>query len=258
MAWKSRIELDLEPDLELADPSPTPFNAAEIRRSKIVSTILRCKAGKYQQKNACLVVFETDFLPFYDIRFKYAEIELRLVKGSAQSQGQLPKVIAYAPKRWLGKAGAKTIQEEVHAGLNTGIATQTLAGANAGVDFGVDRTVSYAELKRARIDSEHHDRIITWRLTENDVTHEGIPKPFIGAIIVDDLENISLRMSFYVKLSKSANPLSWVPGHVRMSDPLTLEPALIVQGVGRHVDGIEEMEQASFDLNSLTHVDWDM
>jgi hypothetical protein len=258
MVWDPRIELHLEPDLELADANPTPFNAEEIRRCKIVSTILRCKAGKFQQKSVCLIVFETDFLPFYGVRFKYAEIELRLVKASAQSQGQLPTVITYAPRRWLGRQGAKNIQEGAHAGLNTGVATQAFTGANVGVDAGVDRTISYAELKRARVDSEHQERIITWRLSENDVTHEGIPRPFLGAVIVAGLDDVALRVKYYVKLSQSANPLTWVPGHARMSEPLVLEPALIKQGIGKDVDGVEGMEQDSFELNSLAPANWDM
>ncbi|KIW18505.1 hypothetical protein PV08_02793 [Exophiala spinifera] len=254
------IELHLEPDTELADADTIPFDAEEIRNCKIVTSVSRARYGKFRQSDACFLVVKVEFLPFYNIRFKYAEIELRLVKPSGLAQGpalpQQPAVAAYAPKRWQGVQAAKNIQKSIHTGVNTGIATQAVTGVSAGAEAGVDHTVQYAEMRRAWVESELEQTMVTWRLCENDVTHEGIPKPFLGAVIVSATDSVAIRMRYYVKLSKSVNPLSWTAGHARMSKPLTLDRATIGQGLGPDVEGIGAMEQDTFKLEDFAPTNW--
>ena len=252
------IELDLEPDLELADADTPPFDVEEIRKCKAVTSISRARYGKFLQISACLLVVHIDFLPFYDVRFKYAEVELRLVKTPAQPQGKQATIISYAPKHWQGLQGARNVQKGAHAGVNTGVATQPVTGVNAGINAGVDRTIQYAELKRAWLNSELAETFITWRLCENDVTHEGIPKPLIGAVIVSAADHIAIRMKYQVKLSKSANPLSWRAGHARMSKPLSLDREFVGQGIGPEVVDIDSMEQEAFKLEDFTPTSWDL
>lgn len=258
MDQKFAVELYLEPDSELADADTVPFDVEEIRKCKIVTSVSRARYGKFRQIDACLLVVHIDFLPFYDVRFKYAEVELRLVKAPAQPQGKQATVVGYAPKRWQGLQGTRNIRKGVHAGVNTSVATQPVTGANASVDARVDRTIQYAELRRAWLNSELAETFVTWRLCENDVTHEGVPNPLIVALIVSAADHIAIRMKYQVKLSKSANPLSWKAGHARMSKPLVLDRAFVGQGVGPEVIDIDSMEQEAFKLEDFAPTSWDL
>lgn len=258
MDQKFAVELQLEPDSELADGDTIPFDVEEIRKCKIVTSISRARYGKFRQIDACLLVVHIDFLPFYDVRFKYAEVELRLVKAPAQPQGKQATVVTYAPKRWQGLRGVRNIQKGAHVGVNTGVATQLVTGVNAGIDAGVDRSIQYAELRRSCLDSELAETFVTWRLCENDVTHEGVPKPLIGALIVSAADHIAIRMKYQVKLSKSANPFSWRASHARMSKPLVLDREFVGQGIGPEVVDIDKMEQEAFKLEDFAPTNWDL
>lgn len=248
-------ELQLEPDSELAEADNVPFDVEEIRKCKIMAKISRARYGKFQQTDACLLVIQIDFLPFYDVRFKYAEIELRLVKPP---QGEQASVIGYEPKRWQGTHSARNIEKGAHAGVNTGVATQAVTGSNAGVDIGVDRTSQYAELRRAWLESEHANTFISWRLCENDVAHEGIPKPLVGALIVSATDQIAIRLKYQVKLSKSANPFTWKAAHARMSKPFILNRASVGEGIGPGIVDVGCMDKETFKLETLAPMDWDL
>src|SRR6202034_4003969 len=65
------FELELEPDTELAEADTQPFDVALIRKSKIITTISRMRYGSFQGKSACLLAFESKFMPYYGVRFKY-------------------------------------------------------------------------------------------------------------------------------------------------------------------------------------------
>ena len=252
------VELHLEPDSELAEIDVVPFDVEEIRKCKILTSIPQARYGKFGQVDACLLVVHIDFLPFYDVRFKYAEVEVRLVKDSTQPQGNKAFIKGYAPKRWQGFQGARNIQIGAHAGVNTSAATQAVTGLNAGVDAGLDRTIQYTELRRAWLNSELAETSVTWRLCENDVTHEGIPKPLIGALIISASDHIAIRMKYQVKLSKSVNPLSWSAGHARMSRPLVLDRGFVGQGIGPEIALINNMEQEAFKLEEFAPTRWDL
>lgn len=255
MDYEPSVELQLEPDSELAEADNVPFDVEEIRKCKIMARISRARYGKFQQMDACLLVIQIDFLPFYDVRFKYAEIELRLVKPP---QGEQATIIGYEPKRWQGIQSARNIEKGAHAGVNTGAATQAFTGSNAGLDIGVDRTSQYAELRRAWLESEIANTFVSWRLCENEVGHEGIPKPLIGALIVSAADHIAIRLKYQVKLSKSANPFTWKAAHARMSKPFILDRASVGQGIGPGVVDIDCMDKESFKLEDLAPTDWDV
>lgn len=248
-------ELQLEPDSELAEADNVPFDVEEIRKCKILAKISRARYGKFQQTDACLLVIQIDFLPFYDVRFKYAEIELRLVKSP---QGEQASFIGYEPKRWQGIPSARNVEKGAHAGINTGVATQAVTGSNAGVDIGVDRTIQYAELRRSWLESELANTFVRWRLCENDVAHEGIPKPLIGALIVSATDQIAIRLKYQVKLSKSANPLTWKAAHARMSKPFILDRASVGPGIGPGVADIDCMDRETFKLKELAPTEWNL
>lgn len=250
--------LHLEPDSELAEADTIPFNVEEIRKCKITAKISRARYGKFQQTDACLLVIRIDFIPYYDVRFKYAEIELRLVKPPLQGEQQA-RVIGYEPKRWHGAQSARNIEKGAHAGINTGVATQAIVtGSNAGLDIGVDRTSQYAELRRAWLESEHAATFVSWRLCENDAAHEGIPRPLIAALIVSAADHVAIRLKYQVKLSKSANPLTWKAAHARMSKPFMLDRASVGQGVGPEVVDIDCMDKETFKLEDLAPTNWDL
>lgn len=196
------IELSLEPDSELAETDSVPFDVEEIRSCKIAAKVAQARYGRFQGQDALLMVIQIDFLPYYDVRFKYVEAQLNLVRSSAQPAVQQTTVVAYEPKQWEGRRGARNIQKGAHIGLDTGIATQAMTGFNAGANAGYDRTVEYAELPRAWMASHLAPTSVTWRLCENDVTHEGIPKPFKAVLIIAASEHAAIRMKYQVKLSK--------------------------------------------------------
>lgn len=255
MDHEGAIELQLEPDSELAEADIVPFDVEEVRKCKIMARISQARYGKFLQMDACLLVIQIDFLPFYDVRFKYAELEVRLVKSP---QGEQATVIGYEPKRWQGHQSARTIENGAYAGISTGLATQVATGINAGIDAGVDRTSQSAEFRRAWLESEHAATFVSWRLCENDVSHEGSPKPFIGALIVSAADHIAIRLRYQVKLSKSANPFTWRAAHARMSKPINLDRASVGRGIGPEVVDIDCMEKPSFKLEDLAPTDWDL
>jgi hypothetical protein len=223
-----------------------------------VTSITQARYGRFHGKPACLFVFTANFVPYYDVRFKYVEVELRIVKSRSQSDATTATFIAYEPKNWQGRRGAKTIQHSQHLATNTGLATQATIGVNAGVGAGVERNVEFTEMKRAWLDSELEPSTVKWRLCENDTTREGVPKPFQGALIIGGEDGINIRMKYYVKLSKSSNPLSWAVGHARMAKPLSLDRATVGDGVGAAVDDINEMEKNEFKLGSFVIESWDL
>jgi len=93
---------------------------------------------------------------------------------------------------------------------------------------------------------------------ENDATREGVPKPLQGALIIAAAEESSIRMKYYAKLSKSADPLTWRPGYARIARPLRLDLSLVGQGVGPDVNGVDAMEKEEFQLSSFVSASWDM
>jgi hypothetical protein len=79
------IELFFEPDTELAECDPQPFSVDLIRLSKVTTTATHVRYGKFDGKAGCLVVLQCDFIPAYQVRFKYVEIELKIVRADESS-----------------------------------------------------------------------------------------------------------------------------------------------------------------------------
>jgi hypothetical protein len=242
------FELSLEPDTELAEADAQPFDVELIRRSKITTTISRARYGSFQDKSACLLTFESKFIPYYGVRFKYVEVELRIVRSDAS-------IIAYMPHQWQGKPSTKPVHQTSRVGANP---RASVGGMNVGIDTGYERHVERDEVKRAWLESVLESKVVTWRLSENDATREGVPKPFQGALIIAAEEELSIRVKYYVKLSKSANPLSWWPGYARIAKPLKLDRSIIGEGVGPDLNGIDAMEKEEFQLSLFVTTLWDM
>jgi hypothetical protein len=249
--FDTNIELSLEPDTELAEAARPAFDVELIRKSKITTTLTRVRNGTFRGKPARLITFESKFIPFYGIRFKFVEIELRIVHVRSDDDDDA-SIIAYEPQQWQGKASTHPVQQTARVGASLGS-----SGAGR-VDSGYERRSERDEVKRAWLESELDSTAVTWRLNENDVTREGVPKRFQGALIVAAREDLSIRLKYYVKLSKSADPLSWRPGHARIAKPLKLDSAFIGDGVGPDVSGVDAMEKEEFRLSSLVDVSWDM
>ncbi|KAI9865426.1 MAG: hypothetical protein M1813_002316 [Trichoglossum hirsutum] len=241
------FELSLEPDTELAGVDAQPFSVELIRESKIATTISRARYGSFQEKRACLLTFESKFIPYYGVRFKYVEVELRIVRSDAS-------IIAYKPHQWRGKASTTLVQQTSRVGA-PGVSA---GGVNIGADVGYTRQSEHGEVKRAWLESELESTAVSWRLGENDATREGVPKPFQGALIITAEEELSIRVKYYVKLSKSADPMSWRPGYARTAKPLKLDRTFIGEGVGPDVDGVDAMEKEEFQLSSFISTSWDM
>jgi hypothetical protein len=247
------IELSLEPDTELAEAAQPAFDVELIRKSKITTTLTRVRKGSFRGKSARLITFESKFIPFYGIRFKFVEIELRIVRVRSDDDDDAASIIAYEPQQWQGKASTHPVQQTARVGASLGS-----SGAGR-VDSGYERRSERDEVKRAWLESELESTAVSWRLGENDATREGVPKRFQGALIIAAArEDLSIRLKYYVKLSKSADPLSWRPGHARIAKPLKLDSAFIGDGVGPDVSGVDAMEKEEFRLSSLVDVSWDM
>ncbi|EPS37288.1 hypothetical protein H072_9103 [Dactylellina haptotyla CBS 200.50] len=232
---KSPIELVFEPDTELADRDEQPFSVQLIRESKVTTTATCVRYGRYRGKKACLVVLRCNFIPAYQVRFKYAEIELRIVRGDGSS------ILAYYPHAWEGKASILPVQQ-----------TPMVGAAHANLDAEYERHSERTGIKKARILSVLEESTVEWRLSENDVTREGVPNPFRAALIVETDGIFSIRLKYEVNLSRSADPRSWRSAYARLTQPLDLSETSVGGGIGPAVAGIEEMEKSSFDLSQLS------
>jgi hypothetical protein len=243
------VELSFEPDTELAERDAQPFSVDLIRESKVSTTATHIRYGKFEGKTACLVVLQCDFIPAYQIRFKYIEIELKIVRAEESS------IITYQPHEWVGKAGALPVQQTSKFGGSVGASG---GGATAGLDMGYEKHTERTELRKARIFSVFEDSTVTWRLSENDVTREGVPNPFTAALIVETNGRFSIRVKYQASLSRSVDPRSWRSVHARLTQPLDLSQSTVGQGTGPVVAGIDTMENSSFDLAKFARTDWDL
>ncbi|PQE14069.1 hypothetical protein CJF30_00006889 [Rutstroemia sp. NJR-2017a BBW] len=243
------IELCFEPDTELAERDPLPFSVELIRASKVTTTATHVQYGKFDGKTACLVVLLCNFIPTYQVRFKYVEIELKIVRADGSS------IIAYQPHAWEGKAGALPVGQTSKIGGKVG---GSGGGAQVGLETGYEKHTERTEIKKARILSVFEGSTITWRLSENDVTREGVPNPFRAALIVETDGKFSIRVKYQGNLTKSVDPRSWRSVHARLTQPVDLSQDSIGQGIGPAVAGIDEMERSSFDLTEFTMNKWDL
>jgi hypothetical protein len=245
----SHIELFFEPDTELAERDPQPFSVDLIRQSKVTTTATHVRYGKFDGKTACLVVLQCDFIPAYQVRFKYVEVELKVVRADGSS------IIAYRPHAWEGKAGALPVEQTSRIGGKVG---GSGGGAEVGLDTGYERHTERTEIKKARIFSVLEGSTVTWRISENDVTREGVPNPFRAALIVETDGKFAIRVKYQANLSRSVNPRSWRSAHARLTQPLDLSQTSVGQGNGPVVAGIDEMEKSSFDLAEFALTEWDL
>lgn len=257
------FELSLEPDAELAQSDAVPFDTALIRQCKIASSITHARYGLFKGRRACLVGLRIQFLPHHSVRFKYVEIQLRLLnskQGSGETKDAMPpSIIAYAPKQWQGKGQPRLVQKNAHIGANAGLPTALATGVEAGFGAGLSKDTEYTELDRAWIASATLNTTTTeWRLSESAVTQEGIPNPLQVALIVECGAKFSLRLSFRIKLSKTVDPLSWRPAHARLTRPLDFDSEQLGIGIGPDVSAINEMDSDEFQLESLVVHDWDL
>jgi hypothetical protein len=244
------IELFFEPDSELAEADVQPFSVDLIRASKVTTTATHARYGKFNGKKACLVVLCCNFVPAYQIRFKYVEIELRIVRANATS------IIAYQPHAWEGKAG--TLPVTGTAGLGSVVGGRSGGGASASVHAGYARNTERIEIKKSRVFSALEGPAVTWRLIENDATREGIPNPFRAALIFETEGSFQVRVKYQAKLSKSVDPRSWRSAYARFTQPLDLSESSVGLGIGPVLTGIDEMEKVSFDLAELAPTSWDL
>ncbi|MCJ1423775.1 hypothetical protein MMC29_001659 [Sticta canariensis] len=258
------FELSLEPDAELAQPDALPFDTALIRQCKITSSITHARYGLFKNKRACLVGLSIQFLPHHSVRFKYVEVQARLLKpklGSGDTNDNIsPSIIAYEPKRWQGKSQPKSVQKSAHFDANTGLPTAIATGVDLGISAGLSKGTEHTEPGRAWILSAALNAMtVEWRLCENAVAQEGSPNPLQVATIVECGPKFSLRLSFQVKLSKSVDPLSWRAAHARLTKPLDFNSEeLGATGLGPDVHAIEKMDSDEFQLQDLVICEWDL
>ena len=255
------VALFLEPDAELADRDPRPFSVESIRSSKIVATTTHARYGKYEGKTACLVAFRFDFIPAYDVRFKYAEVELKIVRGGASH------IIAYRPHKWDGRASILSVLQSSKAdgrpegsGSSGGSGGSGNApnGAAAGEGYKAEsECVKREEVRRARVLSVFEGSLVTWYLNENDVTREELPQPFKTAVIVETDGVFSIRVTYKTRLW-SSDPASWQAAHARFTNPLDLSRPAVGDGRGPEIQCINEMEKRELDLDHLVAADWDL
>jgi len=244
------IELRFEPDTELADRDPQPFSVDLIRASKVVTTVTHARYGKFDGKTACLLVFRSDFVPDYKVRFKFVEIALKIVRAEDSS------IIAYRPYTWHGMAAELPIKQSSGIGGRFG---GSAGEEEAGLDTGVETNdKQWTEIKKAQILSVLEDSTVTWLLSENDVKREGVPNPFTAALIIETDGDFSIRVIYHANLSESADPSSQKPAYARLTRPLDLGQRSVGTGRGPSVADMEEMEKDSFDLNTLAPADWNL
>jgi hypothetical protein len=243
------IELRFEPDTELAERDSQPFSVDLIRASKVVTTATHARYGKFDGKTACLLVLRCDFIPNYQVRFKFVEIELKIVRAESSS------IIAYRPHTWEGLAAELPIEQTSSIDGKLG---GSGGGAEAALGTGLEKHKERTEIKKARILSVLEDSAVMWRLSENDVKREGVPNPFTAALIVETDGKFSIRVRYQANLSKSADPRSWKPAHARLTQPLDLSQSSIGTGSGPSVASIEEMEKDSFDLTTFALTGWNL
>jgi hypothetical protein len=242
-------ELFFEPDTELAERDAQPFSVDLIRQSKVTTTAPQVQYGKFGGKTACLVVIQCNFIPNYQVRFKYVEIELNIVKADGST------IIAYQPHEWEGKEGALPIGQTSKVGGKLG---GSGGGLEGGLDTGYERHTERTEIKKTRVLSVLEGSTVTWNLSENDVTREGIPNSFRAALIVETDGKFSIRLKYHAKLSKSMDPRSWRPAYARITKPFDLSQSSVGSGIGPVIAGIDEMEKDSFDLTKLAPTEWDL
>lgn len=243
------VEVAFEPDTELAERDPQPFSVDDIRDSKVAIAATHVRYGKFNKKKACLVVLECNLVPARQVRFKYVEIELKLVRAAATS------IVAYLPHAWEGKAGALPVRQTSKIGGKVG-------GSGGGADFGLEtsyeKNTERTEIKRARIVSVLEKSAVMWRLSENDVTREGVPNPFTCALIVETDGKFAIRIQYQARLTKSMDPRTWKSAHARVTEPLDLSQTCVGLGTGPEVAGMDEMENSSFDLAIFVPTKWDL
>ncbi|CVL13822.1 uncharacterized protein FPRN_15034 [Fusarium proliferatum] len=248
-SFTTLIELNFEPDTELAERDQQPFSVELIRASKVTTTATHLRFGKFQGKTACLIVLECGFFPAHNARFKHVEAQLRIVRAQQAS------IVAYQPHFWQGKSATLPVQQDSSVGGSVG---GSGGGVNVGIDTSYGRHTERAEIKRAGILSVLEGSAITWRLSENDVTREGIPNPLRIAVIVETDGLFSIRMKYQARLSKSADPFSWRSCYARLAAPLDLSRESVGAGKGPLVESVEEMEKVDFDLCKFAITNWDL
>ncbi|KAF8475469.1 hypothetical protein BDZ91DRAFT_709673 [Kalaharituber pfeilii] len=277
--------LFLEPDSILQDADPLFIQSHEVRRCKITTYLTHARFGRYNSESACFLKYQFNFLPAGDVRFKSVTVCLTFRNRPPPSVGQGrrrarepvifldPVVIAYEPKFWQGtlstRLAATTVDARVTlSAASTGVHTLS-AGAGAGVGgnatMGVRRENSVVLEGRARITSGHESRSsVAWTLTENEIAPHGVPNPFeIAMIVKTGIEHqgvggtdaIEVDISFRVKLSKSANPLTWVRANARKNEKLVFTQDA---PIGDPVEGIENMEQDHFQLANYVTTFWNL
>lgn len=257
------FELFLEPDEELAPRDAVVLDVADIRKCKIVTSIKQTGFGQYDGNRACLTVFEFHFVPHYQVRFKYVEVVIRATKPKSQGGGgggliEQPTVIAFEPKSWFGRRDERIIRRSLQAGANAGMLARSTAGVESGPGLGGSMSVEYAEADRAAVVSVPGQATTEWRLSENDLSHEGVPNPFSAALILKCGPSFAVRVGFRVKLSKSLDPTSWRPAQARTTDLLTFDAETVSQWMRAPVSLIDNMEDERFDLGSFITTDWDL
>ncbi|EHL03859.1 hypothetical protein M7I_0050 [Glarea lozoyensis 74030] len=176
------------------------------------------------------------------------KIKLKLVKADGSS------IIAYQPHEWEGKEGALPVEQTSKVGGKLG---GSGGGVEGGLESGYERHTERTEIKKARIFSVLEASTVTWTLSENDVTREGVPSSFKAALIVETEGKFSIRLEYHAKLTKSVDPRSWRPAYARITKPFDLNQDSVGSGIGPIVAGIAEMEKDSFDLTKFAPTGWD-
>ncbi|MCJ1269181.1 hypothetical protein MMC22_009070 [Lobaria immixta] len=261
---QTTFELSLEPDAELTQPDALPFDTALIRQCKMASSITHARYGLFKDKRACLVGLNVQFLPHHLVRFKYVEVQLRLLKPKegtgGTNDGIPPSIIAYEPKTWQGKSQPRSVQKTAHIDANTGLPTGMATGVDVGFSAGLSKDTQHTELDRAwMVSAALNTTTVEWRLCESAVAQEGSPNPLQIAMIVECGAKFSLRLSFQVKLSKTMDPLSWRAAHARLTKPIDINSEQLGSaGLGPDVRAIEKMDSDEFQLQNLVIRGWDL
>jgi len=257
------FDLHLEPDAELQPMDTAPFDVSEIRKCKVATTITHAQLGSYSCQNACLVVLNFDFVAAYQIRFKYVELVVRLVKlkgniaGAGQEVNDRPEIIAYEPKRWQGARHSRQVQRNVGSDITA--TAPAVGGVSTSLGFVAARSIQFEEHQRASLSSVSETPTkVEWRLSENECTHEGVPNPLRTAMIVRCGTAFAIKIGYQINLSKSINPASWRRAYARTSKAKEFDFSVMGSGFGPPVIGVDEMSREDFKLDSLVTKEWDL
>lgn len=164
------------------------------------AVLKRVHYGIYQDEPACLISLEFSFKfkSKSHSRYCYAEIDVEFEKAVDVRKPKIrstdpdsdPQVVNFAPKEVYGIV--KTVNEKKYGDVSIPLMFQTPVGLSAGImgTFGAEKKMieeNRMEIHGNLAQDDDHDEganAVTWDLTENATSKDGILRSFRAAIVV--------------------------------------------------------------------------